>query len=113
MRLRQRYAMILVLAGLTFLSAVSSGPMAVAEPDSPENDGGPKISWENKTITFGKVITGTKVRRDITFTNSGNSPLTIQRVKPSPPPPPSSPSASLGWRRGGVPAEPLRGSASW
>ncbi|MHC4132118.1 MAG: DUF1573 domain-containing protein [Planctomycetota bacterium] len=43
----------------------------------------PKLKIQNKTINFGKVYGSTTVKGEIKFTNEGDAPLKIKKVKPS------------------------------
>ncbi|MHC4265478.1 MAG: DUF1573 domain-containing protein [Planctomycetota bacterium] len=43
----------------------------------------PKIKLSEKTIDFGTVNGGTKLKAEIKFSNEGNAPLRIKKVRPS------------------------------
>jgi hypothetical protein len=43
----------------------------------------PKMTFEETTINYGKITTESSGRRSFKFTNTGNAPLIIQKVKGS------------------------------
>lgn len=43
----------------------------------------PKIEFDTPVYNFGRIRSGSDVRHDFWFTNTGNGPLEILRVKPS------------------------------
>jgi hypothetical protein len=51
--------------------------------EDPNNRPVPKIKLFEETINFGKVDGGTTVNAEIKFTNEGNAPLEITKVRPS------------------------------
>lgn len=41
------------------------------------------LNWDNETHDFSQIEKGTPVRHTFTFTNTGDSPLVLENVKPS------------------------------
>jgi hypothetical protein len=50
------------------------------EPNAPPDPSAPVITFDSTTINFGEVVTGTFIRKEFHFKNTGRSPLIIQTV---------------------------------
>ncbi|MHC4266227.1 MAG: DUF1573 domain-containing protein [Planctomycetota bacterium] len=72
----------LILSTLFFLNIQIA---FAAEDDTSTKIAGPvpKLQIQNKTIDFGQVYSDTIVTADIKFTNEGDAPLEIKKIKPS------------------------------
>jgi hypothetical protein len=66
------------------LACLSVRPTFAQQPNNdPNNRPIPKIKLLEETIDFGEVNGGTTVNAEIKFTNEGNAPLEITKVRPS------------------------------
>ena len=55
----------------------------VQEPEVEESLDGPKMSFENKVVDYGKIEHNADGNREFVFTNSGTEPLIIKNAKGS------------------------------
>ncbi|MHC4758589.1 MAG: DUF1573 domain-containing protein, partial [Planctomycetota bacterium] len=68
---------------ITLLFVAAQTAFAQDENLDPNNTPAPELKFANKTIDLGKAWGGTKIKANIKFTNEGNAPLEIKKVKPS------------------------------
>jgi hypothetical protein len=66
---------------LSFIAGQTA--FALDEKLDPNNITAPELKISKKTIDLGKAWGGTKIKTSIEFTNEGNAPLNITKVKPS------------------------------
>jgi hypothetical protein len=68
---------------IPLLCVVLQIAFAQNEMQDPNNPPSPKIKLQEQTIDFGTVNSGTTVKAEINFTNQGNAPLEIKKLKTS------------------------------